>query len=137
MVFDLLVEGGKLCDLTVDLALLDGQLPLNNTLVRHWKVLLPEMVLHHQEADDEIVPCVIFRIVFLYHLTQTPFNEEVLDQFVVGLAVVLIPHALLPNSLAHFLFLRPSPHPLTPLIFLLFHNPLIFSNRLAQTLILL
>lgn len=58
-----------------------------------------ETVFDHDEADDEIVPCMVLRLIFLNLLSQSSLDEVVLHQFVIGLAVVLVPHEVVGHCL--------------------------------------
>jgi 1,4-dihydroxy-2-naphthoate octaprenyltransferase len=86
---------------------------------------------------------VVFGVVFFNHPPQALLNEEVLDQLVVGLAVVLVPNALLHRFILITLavlnftgggfFACPS----NPLGFAVLGDLLYFFGRFGLVLILL
>lgn len=53
----------------------------------------------HDEADYEIVPCMVLCLVFVNQLSHSSLGEVILDQLMIGLAIILVPHQVIGHCL--------------------------------------
>lgn len=56
------------------------------------------MVLDHEQSNDEVVSGVILAFIWLYQVAELVQKEIVLHQFMIGLAIILIPYVLFTSN---------------------------------------